>query len=331
MQYRTLGRTGIKVSEIGLGCWELGGSYRLRERSSKENDPAGYTNVAREEALATIRWGIDHGLTFLDTAPIYGDGESERRVAQALQDYPERPFGPLTVETKLGVYAEDGRYRRVFTAEVVYREFALSQQRLQTEVIDIDLLHSPTREEFGNGESLRALLELKEAGKVRWIGISSSYDVLHTRELVETGHLDVLQVPLGLMRPEWQDVLAACRKHRTGVVVREPLYSGYLTGRITEDTAFPPDDQRSVWGRERHLGLVRQAGEFAFLANEQRSRAQSALKWILSFPEVSTVIAGSANREELAANLATSDLPDLTADERARVKRVHETSFAVHA
>lgn len=331
MQYRTLGRTGIKVSEIGLGCWELGGAYRLRERSSKENDPAGYTDVAREEALATIRWGIDHGLTFLDTAPIYGDGESERRVAQALRDYPDRPFGPITVETKLGVYAEDGRYRRVFTREVVLREFALSQERLQTDVIDIDLLHSPTREEFGNGESLRALLELKEAGKVRWIGISSSYDVLHTRELVETGHLDVLQIPLSLMRPEWQDVLAACRKQRTGVVVREPLYSGYLTGRFTEDLAFPPDDHRSVWGRERHRNLVRQAKEFAFLAGEERAPAQAALKWILSFPEVATVIAGSANRDELAANMAVSDQPPLTAEALARVKRVHETVFAAPA
>lgn len=331
MQYRTLGRTGIKVSEIGLGCWELGGAYRLRERSSKENDPAGYTDVARDEALATIRFGIDHGLTFLDTAPIYGNGESERRVGQALRDDPERPFGPVTVETKLAVFADEGRYRRIFTRDVVLREFALSQERLQTDVIDIDLLHSPTRAEFGNGESLRALLDLKEAGKVRWIGISSSYDVLHTRELVDTGLLDVLQIPLSLLRPEWQDVLAACRKHQTGVVVREPLYSGYLTGRLTADTVFAPDDQRSVWGRERHLNLVRQAGEFAFLSGEQRTPAQAALKWILSFPEVATVIAGSANREELAANLAVSDQPALTSDELARAKRVHETVFAAHA
>jgi myo-inositol catabolism protein IolS len=319
VQYRTLGRTGLKVSEIGLGAWELGGSYFLRDRSSAGNDPAGYTDVAEQEAIATIHWGLEHGLTFIDTAPIYGDGESERRVARALDGRSE----PVVVETKLCVFAEDGRYRRVFTRDVVFREFEKSQQRLKRDVIDVDLLHSPTREEFGNGESLEALLELKKAGKVRWIGVSAAYDVTHAVELVNTGHLDVLQIPLSLMRPEWIDVLDACRRHNTGVVVREPLFSGYLTGRITEDTIFSADDQRSVWGRERHLEQVRRANRFKFLANDHRTFAQAALKWILSFPEVSVVIAGSSNRQELAENLAVSDQPNLTDDERERVAAVH--------
>jgi aryl-alcohol dehydrogenase-like predicted oxidoreductase len=331
MRYRTLGRTGIPVSEIGLGAWELGGSYYLRDRSSKENDPAGYTDVVEAEAIATIHWGLEHGLTFIDTAPIYGDGESERRVARALGDRRETPAGPITVETKLCVFAEGGRYRRIFTREVVLREFARSQERLQRDVIDIDLLHSPSREEFGDGESLRALRELKEAGKVRWIGMSSAYDVDQAREWVETGHLDVLQIPLSLLRPEWQGVLEACRRHGTGVVVREPLYSGYLTGRLIETTEFAVDDQRRVWGRERHLDLVRRANQFRFLATEHRTMAQGALKWILSFPEVSSVIAGSANRPELAENLAVSDLPDLNPLDLERIRRIHGPGSAVHA
>lgn len=315
MRYRTLGRTGIRVSEVGLGSWELGGSYHLRGRSSANDDPAGYTDVAEHEAIATVHWGLEHGLTFIDTAPIYGDGESERRVARALVDRAE----PVTVETKLCVFAEDGRYRRVFTRDVVFREFELSRKRLNAEVIEIDLLHSPTREEFGDGESLDALVELKKAGQVRWIGVSSSYDVAHTLELIETGLLDVVQIPLSLLRPEWIEVLGACRRHDVGVVVREPLYSGYLTGKLTEETVFAPDDQRGIWGRERHLDNVRRADAFKFLANANRTPAQAALKWILSFPEVSSVIAGSSNRRELAENLAVSDLPDLTAAELERV------------
>ena len=331
MKYRTLGRTGIKTSEIGLGGWELGGSYFLKDRSSAKNDPAGYADVAEAEALATVSWGLDHGLTFIDTAPIYGNGESERRVARALGSRATAAKGDVTVETKLCVFAEEGRYRRVFTRETVLSEFAKSKERLQAEVIDVDLLHSPTREEFGNGESLRALLDLKEAGKVRWIGLSSSYDVAHTKELVATGQLDVLQIPLSLMRPEWQDVLGLCRKHNVGVVVREPLFSGYLTGRLTEETRFTPDDQRSVWGREKHLDNVRRAREFSFLANDDRRPAQAALKWILSFAEVATVIAGSSNQPELEENMAVSDLPDLTLDELRRVARVHDASFVVRA
>jgi aryl-alcohol dehydrogenase-like predicted oxidoreductase len=214
---------------------------------------------------------------------------------------------------------------------VVFGELAKSQERLGSEVIDVELLHSPTREEFGNGESLEALLELKRNGKVRWIGLSSSYDVAHTLEILETGHLDVLQIPLSLLRPEWKDVLAACARHNTGVVVREPLFNGYLTGRLSEATVFAPDDQRSVWGRERHLENVRRSAQFAFLENENRTRAQSALKWILSFPEVSVVIAGSSNRQELAENMAVSDQPDLNPLELEQIARLHGTNFAVLA
>jgi aryl-alcohol dehydrogenase-like predicted oxidoreductase len=323
MQYRILGRTGRRVSEIGLGSWELGGSYYLRERSSAGNDPAGYTDVAEQEAIATVHWGLDHGLTFIDTAPIYGDGESERRVTRALKSWQGADRTSVTVETKLGVFAEDGRYRRVFTADVVRREFELSHQRLGVDQIDVDLLHSPSREEFGAGESLEALVELKQAGRVSWIGVSSSYDVAHTIELVETGLLDVLQIPLSLLRPEWQQVLPVCRRHNVGVVVREPLFSGYLTGKLDETTEFSKDDQRSVWGKEKHFENVRRAREFAFLVNDARTLAQASLKWILSFTDVSVVIAGSSNARELAENMAVSDQPDHNPIEIERIARVH--------
>src|SRR5919205_130873 len=158
MKYRVLGKTGISVSEGGLGAWELGGSYYLRDRSSANSDPAGYDDVSADEAVATIHWGLEHGLTFIDTAPIYGDGESERRIARALRG--RRPEGarPVTVETKLCVFAD--------------------------------------------GQSLDALRELKARGKVRWIGVSASYDPEHTLELLESGALDVLQIPLSILRPE---------------------------------------------------------------------------------------------------------------------------------
>jgi aryl-alcohol dehydrogenase-like predicted oxidoreductase len=331
MRYRVLGRTGREVSEIGLGSWELGGSYFLRERSSTGNDPAGYTDVAEQEAIATVHWGLDHGLTFIDTAPIYGNGESERRVARALVSWSGAGRSKITVETKLGVFAEDGRYRRVFTADVVRRELALSLERLQIDQIDVDLLHSPTRDEYGEGESLTELLQLKRAGKVRWIGVSSSYDVSHTIELVETGLLDVLQIPLSLLRPEWQQVLPACRRHNVGVVVREPLFSGYLTGKLDENTEFSRDDQRSVWGRDRHLENVRRVREFAFLVNDSRTLAQSSLKWILSFPDVSVVIAGSSNRTEIAENMAVSDQPDLNPLDLEHVARLHGNTTTVLA
>jgi aryl-alcohol dehydrogenase-like predicted oxidoreductase len=326
MRYRVLGKTGISVSEIGLGAWELGGSYYLRDRSSANADPAGYDDVASDEAVATIHWGLEHGLTFIDTAPIYGDGESERRIASALRGRSE----PVTVETKLCVYAEDGRYRRVFTREVVESEFEKSRQRLGVDVIDIDLLHSPSREEFGRGESLDALRELKERGKVRWIGVSASYDAEHTLELLDTGALDVLQIPLSVLRPEMaEQVLPEARRRNVGVVVREPLANGYLTGTLDEQTQFRPDDQRSVWPRERHVANVRKARALEFLVAPGRTLAQASLAWILAQPGVCTVIAGSANRQQLEWNMAAAEVPALTEGELARVAELQRTNFGV--
>ena len=326
MKYRELGKSGISVSEIGLGAWELGGSYYLRDRSSANNDPAGYDDVAADEAVATIHWGLEHGLTFIDTAPIYGDGESERRIARALQGRAE----PVTVETKLCVFAEDGRYRRVFTREVVEAEIEKSRQRLGVDVIDIDLLHSPSREEFGDGQSLDALRELKARGKVRWIGVSASYDPEHTLELIETGALDVLQIPLSILRPEMaEQVLPEARRRDVGVVVREPLANGYLTGAFDENTQFKPDDQRSVWPRERHLASVRKARALEFLVGPERTLAQASLAWTLAQPGVCTVIAGSANRQQLEWNMAAADVPPLTKDELERVAELQRTNFGV--
>jgi aryl-alcohol dehydrogenase-like predicted oxidoreductase len=326
MKYRQLGKTSIKVSEIGLGAWELGGSYYLRDRSSANNDPAGYDDVAADDAVATIHWGLEHGLNFVDTAPIYGDGESERRIARALRGRPE----PVTVETKLCVFAEDGHYRRVFTREVVESEIEKSRQRLGVDVIDIDLLHSPSREEFGDGQSLDALRELKARGKVRWIGVSASYDTEHTLELLETGALDVLQIPLSILKPEMaEQVLPEARRRDVGVVVREPLANGYLTGALDEQTRFRPDDQRSVWPRERHVANVRKAHALEFLVGPRRTLAQASLAWILAQPGVCTVIAGSANREQLEWNMAAADVPPLTGDELERVSQLQRTNFGV--
>jgi aryl-alcohol dehydrogenase-like predicted oxidoreductase len=133
------------------------------------------------------------------------------------------------------------------------------------------------------------------------------------------------------MRPEWQQALPVCRRHNVGVVVREPLFSGYLTGKLDENTEFSRDDQRSVWGRERHLENVRRAREFAFLTSESRTLAQASLKWILSFPDVSVVIAGSSNRNELAENMAVSDQPDLNPLELERIARLHGNTTTVLA
>ena len=148
--------------------------------------------------------------------------------------------------------------------------------------------------------------------------MSASDDML---ELLATGALDVLQIPLSILHPDSaREVLAEARAPDVGVVLREPLANGYLTGAFDERTRFGVDDQRALWPRERHLLHVRKARALEFLVRPGRSLAQ---------PGVSTVIPGSANREQLAWNLAASDVPPLSEGELARVAELQRTNFGL--
>jgi aryl-alcohol dehydrogenase-like predicted oxidoreductase len=126
-----------------------------------------------------------------------------------------------------------------------------------------------------------------------------------------------------------EQVLPEALRRNVGVVVREPLANGYLTGALNEQTQFRPDDQRSVWPRERHLANVAKARALEFLVGPGRSLAQASLAWILAQPGVCTVIAGSANRQQLEWNMAASDVTPLTPDELARVAELQRTNFGV--
>lgn len=319
MNYRMLGRTGFSVSEISLGAWSLGGIVRVRNRTSKNADPCGYGEVAEADGIAIVHKALGLGINFIDTAPIYGDGKSELRVCKALATSGR---DDVHISTKCGVYAENGEYVRIFTRDVILREVEKSLKRLGRTVLDIDLLHSPTIAEFGDGSGWEALLDLKDQGIVRFVGISVLFEPGQAREFVESGLCDVVMLKVNLLDTTMLPILELAQKHNVGVMVRESLAGGFLTGLFDENTQFRPDDQRSCWPREQVLDSIRRAERLRFLVRPDRTLAQAAIQWVLSLPGVSTVTAGCGTIAELEENATVSDMPPLSPDELERVREV---------
>lgn len=321
MKYRELGRrTGLRVSEIGLGAWGLGGAVHVLPLQGGASYPANYGDVSEDEAQAMLQLAFDAGLNFIDTAPFYGNGRSETRIGRATQGRDD-----VIVATKVGVFIDEaGRSLREFSRAIVDRQFDESRRRLGRDVIDIELLHSPTYEEYGSGEALDALHTLKAAGKVRFVGVSINYnDQNPHREFIERGEVDILEIPLSLLSPQAAALLPVAQEHGVGIIARQSLAGGVLSGQITRDTMFGPDDQRRLWNRERVEAQLAQVERLAFLWQDgQRTPAQAAQQWVLSQEGVATVIGGAMSRGELGENLALPDLPPLPAAALARVREL---------
>jgi aryl-alcohol dehydrogenase-like predicted oxidoreductase len=327
VKYRILGeRTGLRVSEIGLGAWGIGGPVAVKNRTGPNLAPANYGTIEEAQAIATIHAALDSGVNFIDTAPFYGgDGVSERRIGAALRGRSDE----VIVATKVGVFKEGDEYRRIFTREVVRRQVEQSRQNLGRDVLDIELVHSPTRAEYGNGEALDELVAQKAAGRVRFIGFSIMGDPVQGMEFLRTGVVDVLEVPFSLLRPQVADaLLPMAAKMGVGVIAREPLANGFLTGRFTRETQFPPEDQRGNLSRAQIAENVERAEEFAFLAQGTgRTPSQGALQWVLANPAITTVIAGAMAPGEARENAAVPDVAPLTGADVGRVRAIHERAL----
>jgi aryl-alcohol dehydrogenase-like predicted oxidoreductase len=324
MRYRTLGRTGWEVSELGLGTYPLGGA--LITSGSYWAGPATYGTVAQEEATATIHAALARGVTFIDTAPNYG--EAETFIGAALR---ARPAGlgavPCHVGTKCGEHvrprAAGGapELARDFSRDALRQSLARSRSRLDVDHLGLVLLHSPEDTELSD-DPLGLLVELRQRGEIEHIG-ESARSVARALHLIEQdGRAEVIQVEFNLLRPEAAARLLPLAAERgVGIVVRVPLASGFLTGAIGVDHVFAPDDYRSTMPRERVAHRVRQADRFRWLVDEgiAGSLPEAALRYILSFPGVSTVITGAMRREEIEHNVAAIRPGPLPAPVLARI------------
>lgn len=287
MKLRPFGNTGMHVSEIGLGAWQLA------------NPDWGIDD--KNEALEIVRKSLEAGCNFFDTAPGYGGGRSEELLGEGLKSVRR----DVVICTKFSHYAEDGT--RDFDAKNVRPVLEGSFRRLQTDYVDILLLHNPPRELMdGNvsAELYAELEKLKGEGKIREYGVSLDWRV-ELENVLETTKSKAAEVFFNALYQEMLPAFPKAQEQGMGLIVKVPLDSGWLSGRYRGNHKF--QDIRSRWSAEvlaRRGSLVE---KFAALVPDGTSLAHAALQFVLSQPQVSTVIPGAKTVEQALDNFAAAD------------------------
>ncbi len=308
MKYRTLGRTGIPVSEVGFGCWAIGGtSY-------------GPTDDAQSMEALKAAW--NGGVTFFDTADTYGHGHSEELLAKFFKDKPRDKF---SVASKAGWDFYHGGSKKNFDPE--YLRFACEQslKRLQLNEIDLYQLHNPSLEKIKAGEIVGVLDDLKKQGKIRFIGIS-----VHTEEdalaAMEDPRVDSLQVIFNLVDQRMAEkVFPMAKAKKIGIIVREPLACGLLTGKYRPGHKFAKTDHRNRWTLEKlELEYTKLSKLTAILATQRLTLTRAALEYILDFDTVSTVIPGAKTVDQVAENILASNDPKLRIEESYHLREIYQ-------
>jgi aryl-alcohol dehydrogenase-like predicted oxidoreductase len=312
VRYRKLGRTGIEVSEIGYGAWGIGGSQ--------------WGGADDDESVQALGHAIDLGLTFVDTALAYGDGHSERIVGRVLRERSERVHVATKVPPRNRVWpAQDGvPVDEVFPGAYVRECAERSLENLGLEQIDLLQFHVWSDEWVGHGDWLEAIEGLRSSGAIRYFGISiNDHQPANAVRLIESGAVDSVQVIYNVFDQSPEDELfPACREHDVGVIARVPLDEGGLTGTIGPDTEFADGDFRSYYFRgDRKRELQERTGAIvADLGIAEDALAETALRFILSEPTVSTVIPGMRSLRNVERNVAVSDGDGLPDEQREKLR-----------
>lgn len=308
MYTRNLGKTGIEVSEIGFGAWAIGGDA--------------WGPVDDEQSLRAMEEAVEYGVTFIDTADVYGNGKSEKLVAKLIQDRREK----LVVSTKGGLlgHHRDPNGEAVYDRpEKVIEAFENSLKRLGTDYIDVYFCHLWWDKHEETEAFIAAFERLKQDGKVRAVGVSTE-NLEYIKHFNRDGGLDVVQLDYSILnRSTEYEVLPYLQERGIGVVVRGPLRMGLLTGKFHEGTEFPEGDIRRNWPKESwFVRSLSQVEHLKPLANESRTLAQVALRFVLDHPAVSVAIPGAKTEKQAASNALASVRPLLSKDDWTRLQQI---------
>jgi aryl-alcohol dehydrogenase-like predicted oxidoreductase len=316
VETRILGRTGRPVSIVGLGTWQLG---------------ADWGEVEESDAFAVLDAAAESGVTFLDTADVYGDGRSERLIGQFLAS---NPGLGMTVATKMG--------RRVALDPALYTlgNFRVwtdrSRANLGTDTLDLVQLHCPPTPVYSRDAVYDALDTLVAQKRIAAYGVSVETCDEALTAIARPGTASVQIILNAFRRKPLDEVLPAARAAGVGIIARVPLASGLLSGRYSHDTAFGATDHRNYnrHGRAFDVGEtfsgidfdtgVDAAREFAALASAGATPAQTALRWVIQQRGVTTVIPGARNPQQARQNSAAAALPPLTAAQLDGVRDVYD-------
>jgi myo-inositol catabolism protein IolS len=315
MKYRALGKTGMQVSEIGVGAWQLGGPLTLDGKAD------GHPELGRDFCINLIRQCGELGINFVDTAEQYGNGESERRVGEALKGRRDQWILSSKFGNQVG---PNGERVRDASPQRVPVSLEGSLRRLQTDYLDVYVWHISPKP--GEAEEVATFLAAaKQRGQVRAVGISTSHladvDFLHS-----LGCLDVVQFPRSLISPP-DPLVSFLAEHKVGGVVRGAFAGGRLSGRYFHSPPqFNPADIRSNQQRDgANLG-----GEYARYAvfeellTRERGMVQLALRWLLDEPTTSVIIPGGKSLEDYRQAIRATELPPLTIREKTHIEELKQ-------
>ncbi len=310
MQYRTLGRTGLRVSDIGFGAMTIGGEV--------------FGATDDQESLRALHRALDLGMNFIDTADAYGRGHSEELIAQVLKTRRSE----VILATKGGNQFTVRQGLRNFDPDYITSALEASLKRLQIETIDLYQLHNPSQEVMRRGEIFERLDRCKREGKIRFYGVSleKTADGLVA---IETGKPDTLQVVYNILHQDPEEQLfPLAQKENIGIMARVPLERGVLSGRFKSTAEFAQKDWRRGVFPEEGLAQTHAAVEkLGFLMKgDVPNLAQAALRFVLSHPAVSTVIPGIRTVQQIESNLAVSG-KTLPAEDVTKLRELYHSEF----
>jgi aryl-alcohol dehydrogenase-like predicted oxidoreductase len=319
MQYRELGRTGWKVSEISFGCWAIGGTWGPVEDA---------------ESLAALHRAIELGVNFFDTADVYGDGRSERLVAQLRQEYGDKIHIATKAGRRLNPHTPEG-YNRKNLTDFVERSIS----NLGTDAIDLLQLHCPPFQVYYMPEVFGVLDDLVKAGKLKYYGVSVE-KVEEALKAIEYPNVQTVQIIFNMFRQRPAELFSEqARKRKVGILARVPLASGMLTGKLKPDTAFAADDHRAFnregqafdkgetfSGVDYATGL-KAVDELKAICPKGLTLSQFALRWILMFDAVTCAIPGAKRPAQVEENFAAANFPPLSDKVMAKVRAIYDRNI----
>lgn len=322
VHYRTLGKTGWSVSDVSFGAWAVGGTWGPTDDT---------------ESLAAMNRALDLGVNLIDTADVYGDGHSERLIQTLLKDRPEDVRVLTKAGRRLNPHVAEG-----YTAANIEGFIDRSRENLGMDTLDLVQLHCPPTPVYYEPELFGALDGLVKAGKMRHWGVSVEKieEGLKAMEYANCASVQIILNPFR-QRP-LEHFLARAKEKNVGVVVRLPLSSGMLTGKLKRDTEFAPDDHRAFNREgagfdkgETFSGVPYEVGLDAVedlrpLVPAGMTMAQFALRWILDQDGVTCAIPGGKRTDQVEDNVAATDLSPLSADLHEKVRGVYEAKIRAH-
>jgi aryl-alcohol dehydrogenase-like predicted oxidoreductase len=314
MEYRELGRSGVSVSEIGFGTWAIGGDA--------------WGPVEDANSIAAMERAVECGITFMDTADVYGNGHSETLVAQVLKGRRDQ----IVVATKGGLM---GHHRDPQRAPVYDRPEKVvaacedSLRRLETDYIDVYFCHIWWDKPEETEAFIEAFEQLKRDGKVRLVGVSTD-DIDYIKDFNRDGGIDVVQVEYSILnRSAERAILPYLHEHSIGAVLRGPLQKGLLTGKFTAATTFSDGDVRHNWPNEPWFQeSVATVERLRAVERPDQTLGQLALRFVLTHPAVSVAIPGAKTPAQVEANAAASVRPLLREEDIQRIDAVAPSPVA---